>query len=173
MQKLKVSEIKYHSSRRSWWPRLTASYEYGWAGVSPTALREGWDVSIGLQMPVWSWGEISANIHQAQLRRDQIRNEVLVKTQKLSTSLIRARELAEAHLNDERRLSGMVDDMRQTAFASVKRYRRGAMRIIEVTDALEIWSQSLLKERHAHYAFLDDLAEMERLEGKSLVKYDR
>ncbi len=80
--------------------------------------------------------------------------------------------MAEAHLRDQKRLQTLAASVQKASLVSIQRYRQGAIGIVEVSDALNLWSQNLLNERSAYYNYLLDLAKWERLMGRETVHYE-
>ena len=164
-QQVSGDELGVKAAQRARYPDLLAGFEYGPNGPTTSSMPLSWDVTVGLKLPLYDWGSISARVAQQQAQADLSRNRLRLEEQQVQTRLIEAAAAARAHLSDFRRLAELLDETHEAALAAVDQYKRGALGILEATDALNLWLQTSLNGRGAYYAYLSDLARLERLSG--------
>ena len=108
---------------------------------------------------------ISAQVAQGRATEQLAENRLVVERQRIATELVSAWSLARAHYSDEKRLNALLSDVHRAAVVSVDRYRHGGLGILETSDSINLWVQTLLNERGAYYSYLADLARLDRLQG--------
>jgi outer membrane protein TolC len=158
-------ELGLKAAKRTRFPDLVTGFEYGDSGTTTSSMPPSWDVTLGLRLPLYDWGLISARVSQQEALRDLSRNRLGIEEQRLRTQLVEASSNARAHLADYRRSTDLLAETHESALAAVDQYKRGAMGILEATDAMNLWLQTLLNGRSAYYSYLADLARLERLSG--------
>ena len=164
-ESIRAAEFGVKAARRARAPDLSGSAEYGYTGQSTSGMTRGWAVSAGLRLPIFDWGRIAAQAAQESASADLARNTLKAEKQRVTTELIATLETARAHRSDQARVAALLPDVRDAAKASIERYRRGGAGILEVSDSVNLWLQTLLNERSAYYGYLSDLARLERLTG--------
>ena len=169
-QQFLASRMGVTAARYGRVPSLIGSLEYGYSGQTADNLSLGWTVAVGLRLTVFDWGIVSAQVNQELANVSLAENRLEVERQKAISDLIQTHALANAHLSDQKRLSSLGNESRQAALISIDRYRRGGAGILETTDAVSLWIQTLLNERSAYYAYLTDLAKIDRLQGSKLYE---
>ncbi|MDE2489980.1 MAG: TolC family protein [Elusimicrobia bacterium] len=182
----RAAELGLTAAERRRYPDVTGSFDYGWAGVdspfkssvnspdnslaSPTVL--GWNVAVAASLPLWNWGALSADIAGKRAGAAAARQRRRRSVQEASVSLLALRLAASSDRADYERQRDFLPTIRAAAEASVGRYRRGAVGILEVSDALDAWLGAMTAERTDYYAYLADLAGIERVMGKDSVRYE-
>ncbi len=146
-------------------PDLTAYADYGYTGQAARDTNKGWTLSAAVRVPIFNWGRITAQAAQERASADLAGNALETERRKIASDLVSTMAGAKAHLADRARLNALLPDVRDAARASVERYRRGGTGILEVSDAVNLWLQTMVNERAAYYGYLSDLARMERLTG--------
>ncbi len=155
-------------------PDLVGHLDYNYAGYYTNGMTAGWTAAVGMQFPVFDWGVISAKVAQERASLEQQKTQLEADRQKVLDSLTGALGQAKAHETNRRNYLELLPHVHEVAVAGVTRYRRGAMGILEATDGVSLWLNTLLQERAAYYGYLSDLARLERLSGDSLkVDYER
>lgn len=149
-------------------PTLSAAYEYGMIGPTVPDAVKGWDATVQLRLPLFDWGLISSQVDQAKASVFLAHKKLDAEKQRLSTDLIQTQITAKAHLQDEKNLAGLIPDMRKSVDESIASYRRAALGIIEVTDAINLSVQNVSNERTAFFGYLADLAHLEKMNGEKL-----
>ena len=172
-EQIRAAELGLSAVKRSRAGELTGAAEYGYSGQSTSGMAIGWAFTAALRVPLFDWGRITAQAAQESASVGLARNAVEAERRRLSTDLVATLATAAAHRADQARLAALLPDVRGAALASVDRYRRGGAGILEVSDAVNLWLQSLLNERAAYYSYLSDLARLERLTGGRVrVRYE-
>lgn len=164
-EELRASELGVTASRRSRLPSLVTGAEYGYEGQSADVMAKSWNVFFGFKLNLFDWGMISSQIDQQKASASLAHTRLELEKQSVSSELIEAWATAKARLTDRERLLTLLPETRQSALATVERYRRGAVGILEATDAVSLWLSTLLDERAAFYAVLADFARIDRLSG--------
>ncbi|MFI5362088.1 MAG: TolC family protein [Elusimicrobiota bacterium] len=164
-EQLRAAEFGLSAVRRARAGDLSGSADYGYTGQSTSGMIRGWSVSAALRIPIFDWGRITAQTAAESTAVGLARNTLEAERQKTTADLIETLATARAHRADQGRLTALLPDVKETALASVARYRRGGAGILEVSDAVNLWLQTLLNERAAFYGYLSDLARLERLTG--------
>jgi outer membrane protein TolC len=149
-------------------PALSAALEYGLAGQTPSTMVPSWNGYAQLRLTFFDWGLISTQVAQAKADSELARKRLEAETQRIESDFIQSRALAEAHLDDQKRLQKLLPELKRASDSSIERYRKAAVGIIEATDATSLWLQNLLNERAAYYGYLADLAHLERVTGHGL-----
>ncbi len=167
-QQIKSSEHSLRAVQYSRIPALIAAGEYGYAGQTADELSLGWDVSVGFKLPLFDWGTISSQVSQEKSSIRISKNKAQTEKQRSSSILMETLATAQAHLSDQKRLKDLLPETRQAALTTIIYYRRGANSILEVSDAINLWLQTLINERSAYYAYFSDLAQIERLTGEQV-----
>ena len=162
-----ASEFGVRAARYNRWPLLVAALEYGYAGQTSDELSRGWSFTVGLRLPLFDWGVISSQIQSASALAALAQNKFSIEKQKESADLAGFQALAAAHLSDHSRLRGLIVESHRAALLSLDRYKRGAVSILEASEAVNLWIQTLLNERTAFYAYLSVLGKMARLRGST------
>jgi outer membrane protein TolC len=153
-------------------PSLSAAFEYGFQGLTPTTMVNQWTVLAQFRFTLFDWGLITSQEDQAQAVTILAQKKLEAEKEKIQADYDQTYALAQAHLRDHERLHELLPLLKRAATVAVDRYRVGGMGIIEVTDAINLWLQGLINERTAYYGYLSDLAKIERLSGKSIVRYE-
>ncbi len=162
---IRAAELGVSAAKRARAGDLSGAADAGYTGYSTSGMVRGWSVSAALRLPIFDWGRITAQTAAETAAESLARNSLEAERQKATADLIATLATARAHHDDQLRLTALLPDVRETAFASVERYRRGGTGILEVSDAINLWLQTLLNEREAYYGYLTDLARLERLTG--------
>jgi outer membrane protein TolC len=172
-EQIRAAEFGLTAVKRARAGDLTGAAEVGYTGQSTSGMTQGWAFSAALRIPIFDWGRITAQAAQENAALGLARNSLEGEKRKLTADLIETAATAAAHRADQSRLTGLLPDVRAAALASVDRYRRGGAGILEVSDAVNLWLQTLLNERAAYYNYLSDLARLERLTGSRVkVAYE-
>ena len=164
-EQIRASQFGLSAAKRARAGDLSGAADYGYTGQSTSGMTRSWSVSAALRIPIFDWGRITAQAASESAAVGQARNSLEAERQKATADLIGTLATAAAHRADQTRLTALLPDVRETALASVARYRRGGTGILEVSDAVNLWLQTLLNERAAYYGYLSDLARLERLTG--------
>lgn len=173
-REVRAAELGLTAARRARWPDLVGALEYGYADYATSGMTRGWAASLNLSVPLYDWGKVSAQVAQQDFTVRAARSRLEERRQEASARIVRTLGETETHDRDRRTLAALLPDVRQAALIEVKRYRLGAAGILEATDALNLWLNTLLQERSAYYAYLSDLATLERLTGgRFTAAYDR
>ena len=155
-------------------PSLGLSAEYGLAGISPDTMVEAWTAMGSLRLTIFDWGLISSQVDQAKASVILAEKKQEAELQRISSEWAQTWALADAHFTDQKRLKALLPELDKTARVSIDRYRKAALGILEVTDAVSIWLQALTTERSDYYSYLADLAHLERLTGNTFtVMYEK
>lgn len=150
-------------------PTPVANLQYGNGGVSPNEMPLGWNVGVGLNLPIYDWGYISSRVGKANSRQMQSQDAALIREQTLWMELARTLALAQAHRADRERLLALLPETKKASLETTIQYRHGATGILEVTDAFNLWLTTFFEERQAYYAYLTDLARIESITGGKFV----
>lgn len=150
-------------ARRARWPTLLGGAEYGYSGYTTSGMTRGWSLSLGLGVPVFDWGRIGASVRIREAAAGQARSDLEALRRETRAVAIETFASARAHAADRDRMKALAAEAQEAALAGVARYRRGAAGILEATDALGLWLSTNLGENTAAYAYLTDLARLERL----------
>jgi len=154
-------------------PSLSADFQYGYTGQTTDNLTLGWDAGIDLKLPLWDWDQVSSQVGQEQAALKTAQNTFRMEKERDDADLVQTQKTAEAYLADEKKLKELAEESAESSHVAVQRYRQGAMGIVEVSDAVNLWLQTVLNERNAFYSYLSALAKLERLTGgKVQVKYE-
>ncbi len=173
-QETRAARLGATAAARARWPDLIGGLEYGYADYATSGMTRGWAARLGLRVPLYDGGQISARTDRARAEVRLARARVEERRQFLLARLARVRGEARTHRGDQQVLAALLPQVRQAALAEVKRYRLGAAGVLEATDALNLWLNALLQERAAYYSYLTDLATLERLTGgRYTAAYDR
>ncbi len=151
------------AARRARLPSLVGTADYGWGGYTTSGMTRGWSLSVGMSLPVFNWGRISAAARRQDAAAELARVDLETQRREIRAALIETLAAARAHAADRGRMAALSADARDAARAGVTRYRRGGAGILEATDSLALWLSTMLGENAAAYAYLDDLARVERL----------
>lgn len=163
-----VSKFGLKAAQYARAPNLLASTEYGYTGQTTDEMSLGWDVAIALRLPLFDWGTISSQIEQERAGLGIAQNKSQSETWAVAYQLKQVLASAQAHLSDQRRLLKLIPEVHDVALASINFYRKGSSSILETSDSVNLWLQTLLNERSAYYAYLSDLAQIERLAGEKI-----
>lgn len=164
-QQLQAAELGVRAARYNRWPLLVGALEYGYAGQTSEDLSRGWSFTLGLRLPLFDWGVISAQIQSESALVALAENKFSLEKQRARADLAASEALAVAHLSDQNRLRGLIVESHRAALLSLDRYKRGAVGILEASEAVNLWIQTLLNERSAYYGYLTDLGKIARLRG--------
>jgi outer membrane protein TolC len=164
-QQITANELGIQAAKRERFPSLVTAFDYGDSGTRLSSMPPGWDVTMALRLPLYDWGTIASRVSEQEAQTSLSRNQLQLQEQRLRTQLVEAGADARAHLADYRRLTELVSETHEAALASIDQYRRGALGILEATDALNLWLQASLNGRSAYFSYLSDLARLERLSG--------
>ena len=164
-QQVRGDELGVAAAKRARFPDLVTGFEYGDSGPTTSSMPPGWDVTVGLRLPLYDWGSVSARVDQQKAQADLSRNRLGQTEQALRTQLVEAASNARSHLADYRRLAELLAETHEAALAEGDQYKRGAVGILEATEAVNLWLQTLLNGRSAYYSYLSDLARLERISG--------
>ncbi|MDE2039616.1 MAG: TolC family protein [Elusimicrobia bacterium] len=169
-----AAELGVKAARALRYPSLLGHLDYNYAAQATSQMTPGWTASLGLELPLFDWGGISARVAQKRAAADAERNALDADRQRVLASLAGALSRAKAHEDDEQRLSRLLPQVKRIALEGARRYRVGATGILEATDAIDLWLNTLLQERAAYYGYLADLALLQKLSGGTLkVSYER
>jgi outer membrane protein TolC len=172
-EEIAASQFGVKAAKASRLPEFTGALEYGRSGQTSDTTSLGWDISAGAKLSLFNWGQISSQIAQEKSSANLARNKLQIEEQNVRVDLAQTKALAKAHLADFRTLKELLPQTHESAKAATSRYSRGATGILEASDAIDLWLQSLLNERSAYYAYLSDLAKIERLIGRDSVQYEK
>lgn len=146
-------------------PSLDASFRYGYTGYTWDGLSRGWDATVEMKVPLFDWGQIDAQSNQEKASYQFTETGLELEKQKEEVDLQQAQQTAQSELSDEQRLKTLLPDAVASSHAAVQQYRRGALGIVETTDAVNLWLNTVTNERTAYYGYLSTLAGLERLTG--------
>ena len=164
-EQIRAAQFGLSAAKRARAGDLSGAADYGYTGQSTSGMTRAWSVSAALRIPIFDWGRITAQTASEKAAVGLAQNSLQAEKQKATADLIETLATARAHRADQTRLTALLPDVRESALASVERYRRGGTGILEVSDAVNLWLQTLLNERAAYYGYLSDLARLERLTG--------
>lgn len=164
-EQIRAAQFGLSAAKRARAGDLTGAADYGYTGQSTNGMTRGWSFSAAMRIPIFDWGRITAQAAQESAVAGLARNSLEAETQKVAVDLAATLATARAHRADQTRLTALLPDVHETVLASVARYRRGGTGILEVSDSVNLWLQTLLNERAAYYGYLTDLARLERLTG--------
>lgn len=162
---VKSAQIDLDAAQWERAPSLNADFRYGYMGYTANDLLLGWDAMVEMQLPLFDWGQINAHADQARASYQLAQTGLKLEKQKETADFQQSRQEAQSNLTDEERLKSILPEVAEASHAAIKEYRRGAMGILEVTDAANLWLTTIVNERAAYYAYLSNLAKMERLTG--------
>ena len=172
-KQVEASEVGVDVAKYSRLPALSAALEYGPTGQTLSTTVPSWTAFAQLRLTVFDWGLISSQVAQARSGVILAEKKLEAESQRIDSDFVQTQSQADAHLMDQSRLQILMPELKKTAIVSIDRYRQGGMSILETTDAVSLWLQNLNNERAAFYAYLSDLAHLERLTGDKLnVKYE-
>jgi outer membrane protein TolC len=160
-----ASEAGVVAARRARRPDLVGALEYGYADYATSGMTAGWAASVGLQLPLFDGGRIAARVARADAGLGQARARAEERRRALRAEFVRATAEAAAYRADRARLAALLPEVHRAAQADIRRYRLGAIGVLEAADALNLWLDTLLQERSARCSYLIDLATLERLTG--------
>jgi outer membrane protein TolC len=149
-------------------PALSLYGDYGYSGQAWESMSLGWGLGLGVNLPIWDWGASSHEAEQASLDLNQSLLDLADQTRQWDGRLAHVRAEAQTLLEDHQRQMELLPDLKRTALAAAQSYRRGGLGVIEATDALNLWLETLLQERDDFFGYLSLLSEMQRLSGGSL-----
>jgi CzcA family heavy metal efflux pump len=164
---VETSEIGFRAARAGYLPSLNIGLDGDYAGPTPTSLSSGWTLRAGLQIPIFNWGQIAAQVRQQSVNMTLKETELGITQQKLNADFIEAHALALANLQNEKKFKDLLSEVHRATLVSITRYRQRVTTILEVAGALNLWMNTLSNERNAYYAYLGSLAQMERYRGES------
>jgi outer membrane protein TolC len=164
-EQISAAQFGLSAAKRARAGDLSGAADVGYTGQSTSGMTRAWSVSAALRIPIFDWGRITAQTAAERAGVELARNSLEAERQKAAADLMETLATARAHRADQSRLAALLPDVRETSRASVARYRRGGTGILEVSDAVNLWLQTLLNERAAYYGYLSDLARLERLTG--------
>jgi outer membrane protein TolC len=160
---VRAAEAGLNLARVARWPSLEAGAEAGASGQSADGLESGWDLRFGAKLPLWD-AATSARIQGAEWDLAARRDEFASESASLASDWERARKRALLDLEDLKRWRELLPDLDEAAKASVFRYRKGAIGILEAADAIQTSLQAHLQERASHYSYLMGMARLNYLE---------
>jgi len=166
-EQLHAAEIGVTVAKANRYPSFIGAFEYGYTGQSANDMNRGWSLTFGLKLPLFDWGMISSQIAQESTNTQISRVKYEIAKEKAALDLNEALGLAKAHLADRNRLQALIPETKKASLISIDRYKRGAVGILEASEATNLWIQTLLGERSSFYNFLTDLAKIDRLRGTS------
>jgi len=185
-QKVSAARLALKAQKFERLPALMGSLDYGYEGDTfnfpyhvsnppPVAGNSyyglGWNASVQLSFPLWTWGAISSRVAQRRAALKLAENNLAEALQRLRVLWVGASETAKAQLDDEKLRLSFIPASKKVAEVSIPRYRLGAIGILEVSDALSLWLQTVLGERGDYYSYLSDLAQMEHVIGTDVIDY--
>lgn len=147
-------------------PDLLVGFDYGYGGAIGSSLSTGWEASVAARLPLWDWGTISAQVSQQSVASLKAKNKLKEEKYKILSELEETYTRASAQLADHKRLKQMLPEVHEAATASIDRYRSGGAGILETTDAVQLWVQTLLNERASFYSYLMGFSSIQRLIGE-------
>lgn len=174
-KRIEAAQFGVRAAQALRYPDVVGHLDYNYAAQATSLMTPGWTASVALRMPIFDWGGISAQVRQERVAVDKARAQLEADRQSALSSLAGSLAQAKAHREDYRRYLDLVASVHEIAVAGVARYRRGASSILEATDGVNLWLNTLAAERAAYYGYLSDLAQLERLSGEEPYKpaYER
>lgn len=166
-KKIEAASLGIRAARASRYPDVIGRLDYGYAAQATNLMARGWAASVALRVPVFDWGGISAQVRQERVSFDKARAQLESDRQSVLASLTGALSQAKAHQDNRKTYEELLPRVHEIALAGVTRYRLGAAGILEATDGVNLWLNTLLAERSAYYSYLADLAQLERLSGEA------
>lgn len=172
-KRVEAAGLAVSAARALRYPDVVGHLDYNYAAQAASQMTPGWTAAVGVRVPVFDWGAISAQVKQKSVGLEKARTQLEAEGQAIKTSL--AATLARAKTDEDNRRSyqRLAPSVHEIAAAGIVRYRRGATGILEATDGVNLWLTTLLAERTAYYSYLADLARLERLSGETYqVSYE-
>ncbi|MHB2025833.1 MAG: TolC family protein [Elusimicrobiota bacterium] len=164
-EQVRAADFGLKAAKFERYPQLVYDFQYGYAGLTPNSTILGYVSSIGLRMNVFDWGAISSRVEQGRQSKLLAGNTLQLTEQQDLAGFTQERESAKADLAQLQRLNRLIPDVRRSAMSAVNLYKRGAMGILEATDALQLWLNAMTGERFAYYSYLSDIAALQDLTG--------
>jgi outer membrane protein TolC len=161
-QNVVAAELGVSAAKLARMPELVVGLDYGYGGAIGQNLVTGWETAVGFRLPVFDFGLIQSQVNQRKAQALLNRNQLDQERQKVRSHLIEVHAHAEARHADLIRLKELLPDVSQTAQASIDRYRMAGAGILETTEAIHLWVETLLNEREAYYSYLNDIAQIHR-----------
>jgi len=161
-----AARLGIRAARYARLPSLVGAAEYGYSGRTAASTALGWDASLGLRLNLFDWGILSSRISRENSAAALADTRLDLERQKLLTQALEDRARAQAHLADMEILKALLPETKESAVASIERYKRGATGILEATEAVNLWLGTLLNERSAYYSYLSDFADLVHAGGR-------
>jgi outer membrane protein TolC len=102
----------------------------------------GYVAQATLNVPVWNWGAIRSKVKQAELRREQARNDLELARRTLDSNIAAAYTEAQGALAQLDSLRQSVDLAGQSLRLTLLRYQAGEATALEVVDAQTTLAQA-------------------------------
>src|SRR5579875_1505069 len=102
----------------------------------------GYVAQATLNVPVWNWGAIRSKVKQAELRREQARNDLELARRTLDSNLAAAYTEAQGALAQLDSLRQSADLAAQSLRLTLLRYQAGEATALEVVDAQTTLAQA-------------------------------
>ncbi len=162
---VKSAEVAVSGAKLARLPDLTAGFDYGYGGAVGKEFATGWEASLMVRFPLFDWGLISSQIEQQQSQLSLAKNKLDLEKQRIIADIYEIHSHATAQFDDHKRLRELLPEVQEAAKVAVLQYKTGGSGILETTDAIQLWIQTLINERASFYSYLDDIALLDRLTG--------
>lgn len=152
----KAAETDINAARAERRPQFTYSLSTGFITGS-FAVRDlkdsvGFQVNVGLSIPIFDWGAAKSRETQARLRLQQTENTRQIAERQFALAFYAARTQAISARTRIRMIAAAIPDADANVTASTARYRAGEATIVEVVDAQNL----LITQKTALYQAIFD-----------------
>jgi outer membrane protein TolC len=154
-----------HAAWAGYLPTLQGAAEYGYSGQEFDGMDLGWDLLLGVKVPLFDGGQALGQARQARSLLSAAKEEENLELRRRQEDWKQTLAEAKAHRQDAERLTRLLPRAEKAAAAMVERYGRGAASIVDTGEAVQLWLETLKNERDAYYGSLSDLAGLEALSG--------
>lgn len=160
MARLKEAEEGVPVARSGHFPTLGVQGDY-YLDRTGTLSNVNWDVLFTLTVPIFSGGLVSAQVDQAQSKRDQA-DYVLTRTKRAATQQIRS--YYANFLSDKSQFDAFsqASDLAERNYKEETHdYRRGLVTNLDVLTALTSYKESQRSQDRSQYAMMLDVENLE------------
>ena len=167
---IQESQLQLSSLKRL--PNLELGADYGYSGRVWHEQAMGWGVKLGLSLPIWDWGRLSAEKDQASAQWALAKVHEKEGQQRGRAELRQLQRQIRVMQEDQKRLEALLPRLEAAATASARRYRLASLTLLDVTDIYSQWLQTLQAERSDHYDRLEAVARLAQLSGRPFEAVD-